>query len=137
MHPGAGYLVTKFCNQPCRPSLALVRISDSAPATGQGPRIADGAAVVYAVKSLRAHPFAGEARSEDAAFRSPSTPLPKNQANAPMRGAVRRYFLAIGRPRGGVPRLSVVNKKEKNRVKIESIGSLALWSQPEEGRYVY
>lgn len=135
MHQGAGHLVTRFCNRFCRYQM-LVCISGSAPAIRCGQRIADGVAIVYAAGNLRAHPSAGEARLQNAAFRSPSTPLPKNQANAPMRMPGRRYFLAIERPRGGVPRLSTANKKEKFRVKIESSVPPVLRTQPEGGRHV-
>ena len=135
MHQGAGHLVTRFCNRFCRYQM-LVCLSGSAPAIRCGQRIADGAAIVYAAGNLRAHPSAGEARLQNAAFRSPSTPLPKNQANAPMRMPGRRYFLAIERPRGGVPRLSATNEKEKFRVKIESSVPPIFRTQPEGGRHV-
>lgn len=136
MHPGAEDLVTKLCNQSCRPLSALVCISDSAPAISYGRRIANGAVVVHVAGSLRALPFAGEARFQDAALRSPSTPLPKNQANAPMRSPAHGSFPACERPRGGVPRLSAANKKEKFRVKIESSVPPIFRTQLEGGRHV-
>ena len=135
MHQGAGHLVTRFCNRLCRYQM-LVCISGSAPAIRCGQGIADGVAIVYAAGNLRAHPSAGEARFQDAAFRSPSTPLPKSQANPPMRMLGRRYFLAIESPRGGVPRVSAANEKEKSRVKIESSVSPIFRTQPEGGRHV-
>lgn len=135
MHQGAGHLVTRFCNRLCRYQM-LVCVSGSAPAIRCGQRITDGAAIVYATGNLRAIPSAGEGRFQDAAFRSPSTPLPKNQANAPMRTLGRRYFLAIESPRGGVPRISVANEKEKFRVKIESSVLPIFRIQPEGGHHV-
>ena len=135
MHQGAGHLVTKFCNRFCRYQM-LVCISGSAPAIRCGQRIADGAAIVYVAGNLRAHPSAGEARLQNAAFRSPSTPLPKNQANAPMRSPAHGSFPACERPRGGVPRLSAANEKEKFRVKIESSVPPIFRTQPEGGCHV-
>lgn len=135
MHQGAGHLVTRFCNRFCRYQM-LVCISGSAPAIRCGQRIADGVAIVYAAGNLRAHPSAGEAHLQNAAFRSPSTPLPKNQANAPMRSPAHGSFPACERPRGGVPRLSGANEKEKFRVKIESSVPPIFRTQAEGGRHV-
>ena len=136
MRPGAKYYVTTFCNQR-RPLLVLVCLSDSAPATAYGQRIANGAAVVHAAGNMRALPFAGEARLGDAGAFSPSTPLPKNHAKAPMQRLCRGSFRAVERPRGGVPRLSAANKKEKLRVKKESFAALVLWFRPEGVRHVH
>ena len=68
----------------------------------------------------RALPQPGEARIQEVASRSPSTPHLKILAKAPTRRRARGSFLAFGSPRGGVPRLSAANEKEKIRGKIET-----------------
>lgn len=75
--------------------------------------------MMTASNAERALPFPGEARIQEVASRSPSTPHLKILAKAPTRRRARGSFRAFGSPRGGVPRLSAANEKEKIRGKIE------------------
>ena len=124
MHPSTGAFVTSVCNQP-RALSSLVCLSGGAPACPSVRWLFGHVADAVAAGSLRALPFAGEARSEKGAPSHPFHPTPKNQTNAPTPPHAYGSFLAFRRPRGACPRRSAANEKEEICVKIESMAAMS------------
>lgn len=135
MCPNAGVFVTVLCNPIYRARPLLVWLFVSAPATYRECATLYGITSTYAAKSLRALPFAGEARLQKSGRHLPFHPSPKNQANVPMRTACHGSFRSHHRLRGACPRLSVANKKEKSCGKIESLSVVVVWRENVGGAY--